>query len=231
VSANPAHAGLFDDDEARKAILDLRRKVDAINEQLNAKTDKKVILDQLNQLGTLQEDIAKIRGQVEVLTNDVSELQRQQKEFYADLDNRLSKLEPKKVQVDGKEAQVEQSEQKTYDAAVVKFQSGDYAGAAYALQTFIKTYPHSPYVPNAQYSLGIAYYAQKNYKNAIATFSALIKAHPDNAKAPDAMLNIASCYTEQKDNANAKKMLQRLRTEYPDSAAAKTAIDRLTVLK
>src|SRR6185369_13271461 len=75
----PAHAGLFDDDEARRAILDLRKKVDAINEQLAAKTDKTVILSQLNQLDALQEEIAKLRGQVEVLSNEVNDLQRRQK--------------------------------------------------------------------------------------------------------------------------------------------------------
>ena len=86
-------------------------------------------------------------------------------------------------------------------------------------------------MPNAQYSLGIAYYAQKDYKNAITTFQALIKASPDSPKAPDAMLNIATCYTEQKDKVQAKKVLLALRSQYPDSAAAKAAVDRLTTLK
>lgn len=227
----PAHAGLFDDDEARRAILDLRKKVDAINDQLGAKTDKTVILDQVKQLDSVQGEIAKLRGQVEVLSNEVTDMQQRQKTFYADLDNRLRKLEPQKVVVDGKDAQVEHSEQKDYDAAVAKLQSGDYGGAANALNAFIRTYPRSAYVPNAQYSLGITYYAQKEYRKAIATFQSLIKAYPDNPKVPEAMLNIASCYTEQKDNASAKKMLQSLRAKYPDSVAAQTANDRLNALK
>jgi tol-pal system protein YbgF len=226
-----AHAGLFDDDEARRAILDLRKKVDAITEQLSGKSDKTVILDQLNQLGSLQEEIAKLRGQVEVLTNNFNELQRQQKDFYADLDARLAKFEPQKIIVDGKESQIDSNEKKSYDAALEVFQAGGYAAAANALQKFIRAYPRSAYVPNAQYSLGIAYYAQKNYKGAVASFQSLIKTHPNHSKAPDAMLNMASCYLEQRDNNAAKKMLQRLRTEYPDSTAAKTAVDRLAALK
>lgn len=227
----PAHAGLFDDAEARKAILDLRTRLTALSDQLATKADKPVILQQVNQIDALREEIAKLRGQVELLSNEVNDSQRRQKDFYADLDNRLRKFEPQKIQVDGKEAQVDPNEQKSYDTAVAAFQSGDYVAAANALQTFIRTYPHSAYVPNAQYSVGIVYYAQKNYKNAIASFQALIRKHPDNAKAPDAMLNMASCYSEQRDNASAKKMLQRLRTEYPDSTAAKTAIDRLSAMK
>lgn len=227
----PAHAGIFDDEEARKAILDLRAKVSVLSEQLVTKADKAVILGQLNQSNSLQEEIAKLRGQIEVLSNEVSDSQRRQKDFYIDLDSRLRKLEPQKILVDGKEAQVSQSEQKSYDTAIVLFQSGDYVGAANALSIFIRTYPRSIHVPNAQYSLGIANYANKDYKNAVAVFQSLIKDHPESAKAPDAMLNIASCYSEQKQNWAAKKILLRLRAEYPDSTAAKTAIDRLNLLK
>lgn len=235
---NPAHAGLFDDEEARKAITDLSNKltaisgkVDAQTDQLANKPDKTALLDQLNQIDLLRQEIAKLRGQLEVLGNDVSDSQRRQKDFYVDLDNRLRKLEPQKVVVDGREAQVDQNEQKSYEAALAVFQSGDYAGAASSLSTFIQTNPRSIYVPNAQYSLGIAYYAQKDYKNAINTFQAMVKAYPDSPQAPNAMLNIASCYSEQKDKVQTKKWLQNLRTLYPDSTAAKTAGDRLSSLK
>jgi tol-pal system protein YbgF len=235
VLISPAHAGLFDDDEARKAISDLNTKLDALNskvdDQFATKADKTVILDQLNQIDSLRQEIAKLRGQLEVLSNDVSDNERRQKDFYVDLDNRLRKLEPQKVVLDGKEAQVDQNEQKSYDTALAVFQSGDYAGAANALNTFLQVYSHSIYVPNAQYSLGTAYYALKDYKNAVATYQALVKASPDSPKTPDAMLNIATCYSEQKDKALAKKWLVNLRTLYPDSAAAKTASDRLSSLR
>jgi len=158
--ATPAHAGLFDDDEARKAISSLSAKLDAlsgkVDDQLVAKADKTVVLDQLNQLESLRQEIAKLRGQVEVLSNDVSDNARRQKDFYVDLDNRLRKLEPQKVVVDGKEAQIDQNEQKSYDTALAVFQAGDYSGAANALNTFIQMYGRSIYVPNAQYSLGTA---------------------------------------------------------------------------
>ena len=232
---SPAHAGLFDDDEARKAISDLNAKLTAISskldDQIENKADKTALLEQLNQIDSLRQEIARLRGQLEVLGNDVSESQRRQKEFYVDLDNRLRKLEPQKVVLDGKEAQVDQNEQKTYETALAVFQSGDYAAAANSLNTFVQIYPHSIYVPVAQYSLGIAYYAQKDYKNAVATFQAMLKAYPDSPKSPDAMLNIASCYAEQKDKVQTKKWLQNLRSVYPDSAAAKTAADRLNSLK
>ncbi len=235
ILSNPAQAGLFDDEEARKAITDLSAKLDAlsskVDDQLSNKADKTALVDQLNQSESLRQEIARLRGQLEVLANDVSDNQRRQKDFYVDLDNRLRKLEPQKVLVDGKEAQVDQNEQKSYDTALAVFQSGDYAGAANALGTFVQMYTRSIYVPNALYSLGIAYYAQKDYKNAISTFQNMVKTYPDHAKAPDAMLNIASCFSEQKDKVAAKKWLVNLRSTYPDSAAAKTAYDRINALR
>ncbi|MDC8760555.1 tol-pal system protein YbgF [Janthinobacterium fluminis] len=226
-----AGAGLLDDDEARKAILDLRAKVDGITRELNAridgKSDKTSTLDLLNQHEQTMQEIARLRGQVEVLANELSNTQKRQKDFYVDLDARLRKLEPRQVTIDGKDAAVGVAEQGAYDAALQQFKAGDYKAAAGALDAFVKRYPESGYAANAQYWLGNAHYAMRDCKSAIAAQQVVVKAYPDSPKAADAMLNIASCYTELKDKANAKKTLDALVAHYPDSSAAQTAKERL----
>ena len=101
-----AHAGLFDDDEARKALLDLRAKVEALrvetNARLETKSDKSSTLDMINQNDNTMQEIAKLRGQIEVLANEVSMAQKRQRDLYTDLDTRMRKLEPREVNVDGK---------------------------------------------------------------------------------------------------------------------------------
>jgi tol-pal system protein YbgF len=230
-----ANAGLLDDDEARKAIIDLRAKVDAltrdVNSRIEAKSDKTATLDILNQHEQTMQEIARLRGQIEVLANQVSTIQKQQKDLYADVDLRLKKLEPQQQTIDGRQAEVMPSEKKTYDNAFALFQSGDYKGAADALEDFVKRYPNSAYAANAQYWLGNAYYAQRDYKNAIAAQEVVTTTYKDSPKAPDAMLNIASSYTELKDKKNAKKTLQQLVKNFPDSSAAQAAKDRLASLK
>lgn len=230
-----ASAGLLDDDEARKAILDLRTKVENLSRDLNAridtKSDKRDALDMVNQNEQTQQEIARLRGQIEVLANDIANAQKRQKDFYADLDARLAKLEPRQVNIDGKTAEVDPGELKSYDAAMATFKSGDYKTAAAALSDFVRRYPTSSYASNAQYWLGNAYYAQRDYKNAIAAQEIVASTYQDSPKAPDAMLNIASSYTELKDKKNAKKALQNLVSKYPDSTAAAAAKDRLAVLK
>jgi tol-pal system protein YbgF len=230
-----AHAGLLDDDEARKAIIDLRSKVDNLTREVNAridtKADKTISLDLVNQHEQTMQEIARLRGQVEVLANEIANSQKRQKDFYADLDARIRNLEPRQVNIDGKEAEVDPGELKSYEAAMTLFKSGDYKVAANALADFVRRHPDSSYASNAQYWLGNAYYAQRDYKNAIAAQEVVASTYKDSAKAPDAMLNIASSYTELKDKKNAKKALQQLVAKYPESSAAAAAKDRLAALK
>ena len=64
-----ANAALFDDDEARKAILELRAKVDAmardLNSRIDTKADKTSTLSLLNQHDQTMQEIARLRGQVD----------------------------------------------------------------------------------------------------------------------------------------------------------------------
>lgn len=229
-----ASAGILEDDEARKAILDLRARITKLESDLNAridtKSDKGAVLDLLNQHEQDMQEIARLRGQVEQLANQLANVQKGQRDYYADLDSRIKKLEPQQTNIDGRTAEVLPSEKQSYDAAMEQFKSGDYKGAINALQDFVRRYPSSAYASNAQYWLGNAYYAQRDYKNAIEAQQVVVSNYSDSAKAPDALLNIASNYTELGDEKSARKALQQLIKQYPDSSAAQAAKDRLATL-
>ncbi|MFZ6639758.1 tol-pal system protein YbgF [Undibacterium sp. TC4M20W] len=230
-----ASAGIFDDDEARKAILDLRAKVDAVNARLDSrletKADKGTALELANENEALRAEISKLRGQIEVLTNDLTNAQKRQQDFYIDLDNRIRKLEPKRVTVDGQDATVDVNEQRTYDAAGTLFKAGDYKAATPALSNFLMNYPQSAYAGTVQYWLGLAYFMQRDYRNAIANMQLVVKSYPDHPKVPDALLNIAACHIELKEKPAAKKVLESVLAKYPDTEAAQAAKNRLAGLK
>jgi tol-pal system protein YbgF len=230
-----SQAGILNDDEARKAILDLRAKVDGIARDLSGridnKADKTVSLEMVNQHEQTMAEIAKLRGQLEVMSNEIATAQKRQKDFYTDLDARIRKLEPRQVSIDGQEAAVAPDEQSTYEAAMATFKSGDFKTAATQLGAFVQRYPQSSYASNAQYWLGNAYYAQRDCKKAIAAQQVVASTYPDSAKAPDAMLNIGTCYAELKDKKAATKALKDLIAKYPDAPAAQAARDRLPGLK
>nr|WP_244545012.1 tol-pal system protein YbgF [Collimonas sp. OK607] len=230
-SAPTAHAGLFDDDEARRAILDIRAKIDAVNARVDGKADKSSSLSLSDQNDHLNQELAKLRGQIEVLTNELANTQQRQKDFYVDLDTRLRKLEPQKVSVDGQEVSVGATDQKAYDAALATFKSGDYKTAVTAFSDFVRSNPGSGLAPSAQYWLGNSYYALRDYKNAIAAQQVVVSKYADNPKAADALLNISSSYTELKNKPQSKRALEQLLSQYPNTPAAQTAKERLTTLK
>ena len=226
-----AQAGLFDDEEARRAILDLRARIDAANARVDGKAHKTSSLALAGPCDHLRNEIARLRGQVEVLTNEVANAQRRQKDFYTDLDARLRKLEPRLAMVDGKEVQVQPGEQKNFDAALAMFRAGDYRNAGQAFSDFLRQYPQSGFTASAHYWLGNAYYAQRDYKNAVASLQVVANNYPDNPKAPDALLNLANCQVELKDKAGARKTLETLLAKYPTAEAAQAAGERLAALK
>jgi tol-pal system protein YbgF len=238
-----AHAGLFDDDEARKAILDLRTKVADLetkqgtlitqNGQLTEQVQQlqRSLLDANNQLEAMRADLARLRGQDEQLARDVADLQRRQKDLTQGVDDRLRKLEPQKVSVDGKEFTADPDERKAYEDAVAPLRDGDFAAAAAGLAAFMKHYPSSGYIDSARFWLGNADYGKRDYRDAIANFRSFLGGAPNHPRAPEALLAIANCQIEMRDNKAAKRTLGDLLKQYPKSEAAEAARDRIASLK
>lgn len=231
-----AHAGLFDDDEARRAILDLRQRMDGLQADLKRANDdnaqlRRSMVDLQSQIESLRGDLAKMTGQNEQLTRDVSDLQRRQKDITQGVDERLRKFEPAKVTVDGREFTADPAEKRDFEAALAVFRKGDFPGAQTAFVDFTKRYPQSGYGPSALFWLGNAQYATRDYKEAIANFRTLLTQAPDHARAPEAALSIANCQLELKDTRAARKTLDDLVKAYPQSEAANAAKERLAKLK
>jgi len=227
--AGPAHAGIFDDDQARQAILDLRAKTDNLTSQLAAA--QRTLLDQQGRIDQLNQQITTVRGQNEDLANQVATLQKQQKDYYTDLDTRLKKFEPQTQTIDGVQGTVQPGETEAFNAASQQFRSGDYKGAAAAFRDFIAKYPQSPYQPTAQYWLGNALYALRDYKGSTAVWQGIVKNYPQHPRAPEALLAIANNQLEQGQKAAARKTLQQIVSQYSGSDVAQTAQQKLAQTK
>lgn len=238
--AATAGAGLFDDEEARKAILDLRQRVDAVrleSEQSASRAGedsavlRRSLLELQNQIETLRSEMAKIRGLNEQLSRDVADMQRRQKDIAQGVDDRLRPFEPTKVTVDGREFVAEPAEKRDYEAALAVFRKGDFSAAQAVFLDFLKRYPKSGYGPSALFWLGNAQYATRDYKEAMINFRALIARDPEHLRAAEAVLSIANCQIELKDARGARKTLDDLIKAYPQSEAAVAAKERLARLK
>lgn len=230
------HAALFEDDEARRAILELRQRVDVL-QQVNQRSGddnsqvRRSLLDLQTQIETLRMEHAKLRGQNEQLLRDVADLQRRQKDIAQGVDERLRQFEPVKVTVDGLEFQADADEKRDFEAALAVFRAGKFADAKTAFAGFVRQYPRSGYLPSARFWLGNAQYAAREYKEAIGNFKMLLSEAPGHARAPEAALSIANCQIELKETRTARKTLEDLLRDYPQSEAAVAAKERLSRLK
>ena len=247
LSAGSARAGLFDDEEARKAILDLRTRIQAGDDNSRARTAelataqtqlleqvtqlRRSLLDLNTQLEAHRADSAKLRGSQEQMARDVAELQRTLKDVSKGLDDRLRLIEPQKMSLDGKDFTAEPEERRSHDAAMAALRGGDFDKAATALGAFVQRYPASGYVDSARFWLGNALYGQKNYKEAVAVFKALVTSSPMHPRTPEALLAVANCQIEMKDVRSARKTIDDLLKAYPASEAAAAGKERLTTLK
>jgi len=240
VAATWGHAALFEDDEARKAILDLRQRVEKLRtdtDQIqNSSKDESAgmgrgLLDLQRQMELLRSDLALTRGANEKLTKEVADLQQHYKDDMQSLSERLAKLEPTKVTVDGLEFAVGPAERRDYEAALLVFRKGDFVSAQSLFAGFLSRYPASGYAVSALFWLGNAQYATKDYKEAIINFRALVAKNPEHLRAPEAVLSIANCQLELKDSKGARATLNNLIKAYPQSEAAVAAKERLVSLK
>jgi len=230
-----ARAGLFDDDVARKDLAALRDQVGANQKTAEERLarietmlqDRSIELAKL--IDELKQDLARMRGQLEVQTNQIETLDRRQKDLYVDLDARLRKLEASAQAHEKQAASAPDpvAEGKAYEAALNQFKLGNYQSSVAAFQSFLASYPDSPQVSSAQYWIGNAYYALRDYKTAIAAQQKVLTSWPDSAKAPDSMLNIASSQAEMGEAKAARETLQTLLKKYPGTPAAEQAKQRL----
>jgi len=235
-----SHAALFEDDEARKAILELRQRVEVMRGEADqarrASSGEltglgKSLLDLQRQIELLKAEIATLRGSNEQIARDLSEIQRQQKDQLQAIQARFSKIEPVKIQIDGVEFTADQAQTRDFDAALAVFRKGDFVNAQNLFSTFVARYPASGYAVPALFWLGNAQYATRNYKEAMANFRALITKDPEHVRAPEAVLSVANCQLELKDSKGARKTLTDLLKAYPQSEAAVAAKERLATLK
>ncbi|MDD5384105.1 MAG: tol-pal system protein YbgF [Gallionella sp.] len=235
--AAPAQAGLFSDDDARKQIQQLEARM--LKLEASAEQQTKSLLDLLGQIEALNGEIRKLRGQNEELAHGLQDAEKREKDFYVDLDTRLRRFEPTdnaaQTGSDAAVAPVDRddpaAEDRAFEAAYGLFKGGSHENAAKAFQEFLKKYPESVHVPNANYWLGNAQFALKDYKNALATYQGLLKAFPSMPKVADILFNIAGCLQELKQGAAAQKTLKQLVAKYPDSEAAGKAKKLITTAK
>ncbi len=206
---------------------------------------REALADLLQQLESLQTELRRLRGQVELQNNEIERLKARQRDLLADIDRRVSELERRPAAAAGPAvpgAEITTSsaaagaassaqEQQAYEAAFNLMKQGHYDRATKGFHDFIAKYPQSALRDNAQYWLGEAYYVVRDFRKALTEFTRLMDEHPKSPKAPDALLKIGYCQYELGDRAKARDALNQVIARYPGQPAAKSAEQRLAKMK
>jgi tol-pal system protein YbgF len=260
-----ANAALFDDKEARKKIAEVDAKqqvnIAAIAElkKTTAAMDKRIaaieaivqgggLSEMQNQIEALKQEVAQLKGDLEVAQHNLENTQTRQKDLYTDTDTRLRRIEGGATSgaagatsgtapagasngASGGAPVLEERDVKAFADADALSKSAKHKDAFTAFDAFLKEYPNSKLAPDALYGMGYSQFALKSYKSSIATQQKVIDLHPTSAKVPDAMYSQANSQIQLSQITNAKKTLRALVEKYPDAAVTPSAQKRLKALE
>ena len=279
VGTTPGWA-FFSDDEARRAILDLRVKVDTLTkrqEEIAAQVSNlasqgqstvnrldemtprisdtevrlqgsgKGQLQLLNENEKLRTEIAALRGQIEQLLQQATQVQQSQKDFYTDLDRRLKTIEPVKtayteldrrlksiepvtIVADGQTLRVSPQEADQFRSLQDTFRGNDTKATLNAALRFEQQFPGSAVLPHVLLLRGTTLYIAKNYSEAIVARQEFLRRFPNHPGSVQAAMNLAASQAESGDIPAAKKTLQAILSNNPEPAIAAEAKLRLETL-
>ena len=224
-----AHAALFDDEEARKRIAETNVRLTQVQKQLEDRVatleqqlKSQGLVEMFGAVEQLKADIARMRGQIEVLTHELAEAQKRQRDLYVDLDSRMRRLEtanaPAAVVPAGPGAAGVPVQAVTATPPVA-------AGTVPAATT---PAPAAPVVDAAAeqraYDAALEQFKRADYSGAIASFGAFVKAHPKSPLAPSAQYWIGNAQFARRDFRGAIAAQRQLVQQYPDSAKVPDAM-------
>jgi len=242
--AQVARAALFDDEEARRRIEATNQHLGVMQRQIE---DRLLLLEQqaksgglaelATQIQLLQADVAKLRGQIEVVTYELEQSQKRQRDLYVDLDTRLRKVETAAAAA----------------AAAAPADNGNAAGAANAsvantaAPTAATATPPpgpppaaappttvavAPPVRNSTdgvaeqraYDAALDLFKRGDYQGAIGAFGSFVKTYPRSPLVSSAQFWIGNAQYARRDYRGSIVTQRQLVKDFPDSSKAPDAL-------
>ena len=237
--ALPARAALFDDEEARKRIDLANQRLTQVQRQLEeriaaleAQLKSQGLVEMFSQLEQVKADVARLRGQVEVLNHELEQAQKRQRDLYVDLDSRLRRLEG------GPGASVSSAAPgagapaaapaapAVADGSASPAPAPGAAASPAAGSAGARPGPAAPEAAGEQraYDGALEQFKAANYPAAIASFTSFVKSYPKSPLAPSAQYWIGNAQFAQKDFRGAIASQRQLVAAYPESQKVPDAL-------
>ena len=203
------------------------------------------LLDMLQQIELLQQEIAKLRGEIEVNNHVLDQMKNRQRDLYTDVDRRLQTIEgrtvenqstttnpidsnppletlgqtetvtPPESQADAVALTLEQTESITDSQADIHKPKADQKAEIEAPTATVTE--TDPVQIQAEYQQAFKLLKQSQYDQAIKAFRKFLQAHPDNQYSDNAQYWMAEALYVKRQYEDAIREYNNLVSNYPDS--------------
>jgi tol-pal system protein YbgF len=238
LAAHVENAAIFPDDEARRSIEATNVRLSQLQRQLE---DRLTALEQqlksggladiANQLQVMQSEIAKLRGQLEVVTYELEQAQKRQRDLYVDLDTRLRRIETAQAAAEKAQAELAANPANPGNPPPA---GTDTTGAPPPVAANPPPAPPAPLPPvrNSQegvteqraYDAALDHFKRADYAGAITAFSSFVKTYPRSTLASSATFWLGSAQYARRDYKASIATQRQLLKDYPDSGKAPDAM-------
>lgn len=209
------HAAIFEDEEARRAILDLRQRVETLRQsQVNgdqaaqksieqvlqaqraaeqeASQFRQSLLQLQAQIDALKQDISVLRGEREQLLREINLLQRSQKDILSSVDEKLKNTDER---------------MKTIDQRFDKLEP-------VAVQVDGLEFDADP-VEKKEFDAALAIFRKGEFASASASFAAFLRKYPSSGYRPSALFWLGSAKYVTRDYTDAANQLRSFVSSNP----------------
>jgi tol-pal system protein YbgF len=210
--------------DRQKIAAEQQQRAKALQDALDqlSRASRKSGADLAVDLEKAQNDVASLRGQIEVLQHRLDAVEK------------ASRDQQKAVEAANQLAAQQKKEQEhpsdrgaLYNLARQRLDQGQPAKSRELFQEFLGRFPKDELAPNAQYWLGETYYAEKKWNDAIVEFQKVLKDYKGSDKIPDALLKIGMSFQAQGDCQNAILFYEEVLQAHKTAPAAKSAHDHV----
>ncbi len=211
-------------DESAQRAKQLQDALESLN-----RASRKSGADLSVDLDKAKDDIAQLRGTIEVLQHRLEVAESQAGERDKKIDQLIALVGSRQKTVDTAEHPTDKAA--IYTLALKKLEGGEHVRARELLTDFLARFKGDALAPNAQYWLGETWYVEKNYSDALVEFQKVIKEYKTSEKVPDALLKIGLSFQNMGDCANASMFFDTVMTDHKQAPAAKIAREKAAECK
>jgi tol-pal system protein YbgF len=229
-------------EQQREVVRERVAKVDQKIQEVQAKIDelnqaaRRSGADLGVQLGRLQDEFARVKGELEVAQHRVAEIEKGVAALETKTEGRFAALRGAgaldEYEAKQRLAALPRGEDKGGLLALAQREEkeGDKGVARELYQEYARRYPSDPRSAEAQYRAGEILFGQKRWREALLAYGKVAEDFPRSDLAADAMLGAAESMLrlDMKDDATA--VLEQLVQKYPKDDATKRAKERLKEL-